>query len=70
MSIKLLSKNNPVNVSDLCCNRCHRVGSRFGGNIVIVDHRERFLCVECLDYLEREAHRDFLKATDLLGGVA
>jgi hypothetical protein len=67
MSIKLLSKNNPVNVSDLCCNRCHRVLTRTGGNIIVVDNREKFICKECLDYFEAGVRRDYLLA---YGGVA
>ncbi len=61
----------PVNsVIELCCDLCRRPRSRRSGHVVDIATGQHFVCAGCLNDLERDAHRDFLKAADLLGGAA
>ena len=55
-------------VIEMACSRCQHPRSRRNGIVVEISGRSRFLCAVCLDYLERVAQRDFVRAG--LGGVA
>lgn len=59
-----------VNIVEAVCDRCGLMRSRRGGLVVNISGREHFICAICQNDLERRAHRDFLRAADLLGGAA
>lgn len=64
MDVQTLSQViiNSQTVVEMICTRCAHARSRRGGLVVNIEGREKFLCAPCLDHLEEQTHRDYLRA--------